>query len=77
MQLELLTPDKVLFQGEVTSVSLPGTLGRFQILNNHAALVSSLTKGEVVVELADKSSETFEIEGGILEILNNRAVVLA
>ncbi len=77
MQLEVLTPDSILFQGEVTSVSLPGVKGRFQILNNHAALVSSLSKGELIIETKDNQIEKFEINGGILEILNNKAVVLA
>ena len=60
MQLEVLTPDSILFQGEVTSVSLPGVKGRFQILNNHAALVSSLSKGELIIETKDNQIEKFE-----------------
>ncbi len=76
MQLEILTPDKVVFSGEVSSVSLPGTKGRFQVLENHAALVSSLQQGQVKVRSATGESQ-FEINGGVVEVLNNKVVVLA
>lgn len=77
MQVELITPDEVLFKDEAVSVSLPGVNGRFQLLNLHAALVSTLKEGEVRIETKDKESKTFQITGGILEILNNKAIILA
>jgi F-type H+-transporting ATPase subunit epsilon len=77
MQVELLTPDAVLYNDEAISVSLPGIDGRFQLLNLHAAMVSTLAKGEVVIETKDNQKKTFEITGGILEILNNKAIILA
>ena len=77
MQVELLKPDAILFNAEAISVSLPGVDGRFQILNNHAAMISTLTKGEVVIETADNKKEQFQIEGGLLEIVNNKAIILA
>jgi len=76
MQLEILTPDKKIFSGEVTSVSLPGTEGRFQILNNHAPLISTLQKGEVKIKSAE-GEKTFEVKGGVIEVLKNMVVVLA
>ncbi|MEI6507135.1 MAG: ATP synthase F1 subunit epsilon [Bacteroidota bacterium] len=76
MQLDILTPDKTVFSGEVEEVTLPGTKGQFQVLKNHAALVSSLNKGKIKINTA--SGETFfEINGGVVEVLNNKIVVLA
>jgi F-type H+-transporting ATPase subunit epsilon len=76
MTLEILTPEKRLYSGDVYGVQLPGTDGLFEILNNHAPLVSALTKGNIKI-LKDKSSfETFVIKGGFVEVLNNKATVL-
>jgi F-type H+-transporting ATPase subunit epsilon len=77
MQLDIITSDKTLFSGDVNIVTLPGTDGTFQVLKNHAALVSSLTKGQVIVKSTENGEESFEITGGICEVLNNKVVVLA
>ncbi len=77
MQLDILTPDKTLYSGDVTSVILPGSKGQFQILKNHAAIVSSLDKGTIKVQTADGKNEMFEVSGGVVEVLNNKIVVLA
>jgi len=76
MQLDILTPDKSLFSGEVDSVTVPGSKGRFQILNNHAALVSSLDKGKVKIKTG-KEEQSFEINGGVVEVLKNKVIILA
>lgn len=77
MQLDIITADKTLFSGEIEMVTLPGTDGTFQILKGHAALVSSLIKGQVVVKGTESGNQSFDITGGIVEILNNKVVVLA
>lgn len=77
MQLDIITADKTLFSGEIEMVTLPGTEGTFQILKGHAALVSSLIKGQVVVKGTENGNQSFDITGGIVEILNNKVVVLA
>lgn len=78
MQLEILTPERVLFTGEVTSVQLPGSGGLFEILNNHAPIVSSLIPGTIKVKTADGKTETVEITGGgVVEMMGNKIVVLA
>ncbi len=77
MNLEILTPDKKIFQGKVTSVTLPGTLGFFQILTDHAPIVSTLQDGEVVVNTGKGEGERFFIKGGVVEALHNKIVVLA
>jgi len=76
MQLDIITADKSLFSGEVNCVTLPGNKGRFQVLKNHADLISSLAKGVVKVEHKE-GSEIFEINGGIVEITKNKVTVLA
>jgi F-type H+-transporting ATPase subunit epsilon len=76
MVVEVITPDKVLFSGEANAVKLPGSSGAFEVLANHAPLISSLEKGKVVVK-TNSGDETFEVTGGIVEVLNNKVVVLA
>ncbi|MCZ2481937.1 F0F1 ATP synthase subunit epsilon [Aquirufa nivalisilvae] len=72
MFVEIITPDRKVFSSEASVVTLPGVNGSFQILNDHAALVSTLKKGLLT---ADK--ESFEIEGGVVEVLNNKVLILA
>ncbi len=76
MNLEIITPEETLYSGEVISVKFPGTAGGFETLNNHAALISSLDEGTLFVK-TDTGVLEFEINGGIVEILNNKMIVLA
>ena len=76
MILEILTPEKKIYSGEVYGVQLPGIEGLFEILNKHAPLVSALSKGKLKI-LKDKSHfEYYTIQGGFVEMLNNKATVL-
>ncbi|MCG9879166.1 MAG: ATP synthase F1 subunit epsilon [Bacteroidia bacterium] len=76
MHLDIITADKNLYTGEIEAVTLPGTAGKFQVLKGHAALISSLEKGKIVVK--DKGGkQEFEVNGGIVEVLNNKVAVLA
>jgi F-type H+-transporting ATPase subunit epsilon len=76
MTLEILTPDKKVFEGEVTAVTVPGTMGSFQILRDHAPIISTLEDGPVIIK--NKTDEqTFIIKGGVVEVLKNKIVVLA
>lgn len=77
MLLEIITPEKKVFQGEVNSVQLPGTNGKFEVLNNHAPIISTLTKGDVRVIDSNNKTELFEINGGVIEMQNNKIIVLA
>ncbi len=76
MFLEIITPDKKIFSGEVTSVAVPGSAGSFQVLNNHAPIISTLVKGIVKVKTGNEELE-FPIKSGVLEMLQNKVVVLA
>ena len=77
MTLEIITPEKELFKGEVTSVKLPGTAGEFEVLNRHAPIISTLKSGSIRVIKADNSTEKFSVNGGVIEMLNNKIIVLA
>jgi F-type H+-transporting ATPase subunit epsilon len=76
MTLEILTPEKKIFSGDVYGVQLPGIDGMFEVLEKHAPLVSALKAGNLKI-LKDKTSNThYTIQGGFVEVLNNRATVL-
>ena len=76
MTLEILTPEKKIFSGEVYGVQLPGIAGSFEVLEKHAPLVSALKAGNLKI-LKDKSSTTnYSIQGGFVEVINNKATVL-
>jgi F-type H+-transporting ATPase subunit epsilon len=77
MFLEIITPDKKLFEGEVSLVQLPGLDGSFEILNNHAPIVSALAKGKVKISDKDKNTQYFEINGGVVEMARNKIIILA
>ena len=77
MNLEILTPEKKLFSGEVYGVQMPGISGSFEVLEKHAPLVSALKAGRIKV-LKDKQNHFsfFDISGGFVEVLNNKVTVL-
>ena len=77
MTLEILTPERKLFSGEVYGVQIPGLSGSFEVLDKHAPLVSALKAGRVKV-LRDKQNNTasYYIQGGFVEVLNNKVTVL-
>jgi len=76
MTLEILTPDKKIFEGEVTAVTVPGTLGSFQILRDHAPIISTLEDGPVIIK-SNANEEIINIKGGVVEVLKNKIIVLA
>lgn len=70
MTLKIISAEQIEFEGEVDQVTLPGALGSFQILNNHAALISSLVPGTMSYVVGD-TTEQREIKGGIADVKNN------
>jgi F-type H+-transporting ATPase subunit epsilon len=76
MLLEIYTPDQKVFEGQVDSATFPGSKGSFQVLNNHAPLISTLEKGTVVYK-TNNNQEQVKIGGGVVEVLNNKVVLLA
>lgn len=77
MKLEILTPDERIFDGKVTSISVPGTKGAFTILHNHAPIISTLTKGQIKIVPEGSKAETISIEGGVIEVKKNTIIILA
>ena len=76
MQLEILTPEKKVFEGDVTIATFPGVDGSFQVMDNHAPLISLLGAGVVVYKSKD-ISESVAITGGVVEVLKNKVILLA
>ncbi len=77
MYIEVITPEKRLYAGEVKLVRLPGTLGSFEILKNHAPIISTLEKGKIRIKDRHNEIILIDIDGGLVESKNNRVIVLA
>ena len=76
MNIVVLTPEKEVYQGEAKAVNVPGVSGQFEILNNHAPLVSSLKTGKVKLTLSDGGIKNFSITRGFVEVLKNEVSLL-
>ncbi len=76
MNLVILTPDKELFSGKVTSVNVPAIGGRFEVLHGHAPIVAALGTGEVRYQLAKGEKRAIKIEQGFIEVLRNEVSLL-
>jgi len=91
MILDILTPEALVFHGTVDAVKMPGIEGEFQVLNGHAAIISALKAGTVIIDVTQATPETtekltkttepnkfsFEIKGGVAEMLGDKIVLLA
>ena len=71
LKLKIVSPERIEFEGDVESVLVPGTMGQFQILTNHAPIISSLDKGTVRYELTGGEMKQFDIIGGFVEVQKN------
>jgi len=77
LHVSILTPTKPLFEGEAVSVKVPGALGSFQVLKDHAPLVSTLDTGIIeLVVVGSSVPQTFSVKGGVVEVLNNKVSIL-
>lgn len=76
MHLEIITPEKKVFEGEVHIATFPGSDGSFQVLNDHAPLVSLLKEGEVIYKSKEATNQ-IRITGGVVEVLKNKVILLA
>lgn len=77
MRIEIVTPDKKIFEGEIKSVRVPGKKGSFQVLKDHAPIVSTLDGGSVIIVSPDGKETVYEIEGGVIEVKANKIILLA
>ncbi|MCX7986092.1 MAG: ATP synthase F1 subunit epsilon [Bacteroidales bacterium] len=76
MHLEIISPGKKIFSGKVKSVLVPGKKGAFEILNNHAPIISTLSSGKVKVVSHDDEKTFIDIAGGVVEVVNNNITIL-
>lgn len=77
MKLEIITPSNTLFSGDVSLVQLPGIDGLFEILKSHAPLVSALREGKVKIVDEAQNEQFFDIRGGVVEVSNDKILLLA
>lgn len=75
MTLSVISSYSVLFSGEADSVTLPGVMGSFTVLKNHAPLISVLVPGNVVYKLAGGEEKNIEIKGGLVDVADNKISV--
>ena len=76
MYLEIVTPERKVFEGDVNLVQLPGSKGSFTILKNHAPIISTLDKGTIRVVDVFGKTHLFKVSGGVIENLENKIIVL-
>ncbi len=77
MKIEIITPDKKIFEGEIMSVRVPGKKGSFQVLKDHAPIISTLENGSVRMVDLNNNEIIYEIGGGVIEVKANKIIVLA
>ena len=77
MNLQIITPDTSIYEGKVKLVQVPGSKGSFQVLKNHAPIISTLEQGEVKIIDDKDHTKLFSIGGGVIEVKNNEIIILA
>jgi F-type H+-transporting ATPase subunit epsilon len=77
MRIEIITPDKKIYEGDVKSVRVPGKKGSFQVLKDHAPIISTLDAGSVIMVDHEGNEKIIEITGGVIEVKANRIILLA
>lgn len=77
MKIEIITPDKKVFEGKIKSVRVPGKKGSFQVLQNHAPIISTLENGPVILHDYEEKETILEIQGGVIEVKANKIILLA
>ena len=77
MKVEIITPDENLYSGEASSIVAPGVDGSLGILENHAPIITTLAKGQVKLTETDGKDLSFDVNGGVLEVNNNKVIILA
>lgn len=77
MKIEIITPDKKIFEGEIKSVRVPGKKGSFQVLKDHAPIISTLENGTVRMVDQENNEITYDIGGGVIEVKANKIILLA
>jgi F-type H+-transporting ATPase subunit epsilon len=77
MKIEIITPDKKVYEGDIKSVRVPGKKGSFQVLKDHAPIISTLEQGRVIMVEMEGEEKIFEISSGVIEVKANKIILLA
>ena len=77
MKIEIITPDKKVFEGDIKSIRVPGKKGSFQVLKDHAPIISTLDNGTVIMVDQDDNERRYQIDGGVIEVKMNKIILLA
>jgi F-type H+-transporting ATPase subunit epsilon len=77
MKIEIITPEQKIFEGDIKSVRVPGKKGSFQVLKNHAPIVSTLDSGSIIMADMEGKESIYEISGGVIEVKANKIILLA
>jgi len=77
MKIEIITPDKKIFDGDIKSIRVPGKKGSFQVLKDHAPIISTLENGPVIIVDQTGTETRYEINGGVIEVKQNKIILLA
>ncbi len=77
MKIEIITPDRKVFEGDIKSIRVPGKKGSFQVLKDHAPIISTLDNGTVIMVDQEDREKRFEINGGVIEVKMNKIILLA
>lgn len=76
MKIEIVTPDKKVFEGDIKSIRVPGRKGSFQVLKDHAPIISTLEQGPVIIVDQQGTETRYEISGGVIEVKMNQIILL-
>jgi len=77
MKLEIITPDQKVYSGNIKLVKVPGSKGSFEVLKNHAPIISTLNNGEIKIIDMQNKTVFYEIGGGVIEVKQNNIIILA
>jgi F-type H+-transporting ATPase subunit epsilon len=77
MKIEIITPERKIYEGDIKSVRVPGRKGSFQVLIDHAPIISTLDSGQVIMVDQNGSEKTLQISGGVIEVKANKIILLA
>jgi F-type H+-transporting ATPase subunit epsilon len=77
MKIEIITPDKKVYEGDIKSIRVPGKKGSFQVLKDHAPIISTLDNGTVIMIDQNDDEKRYQIDGGVIEVKVNKIILLA
>jgi F-type H+-transporting ATPase subunit epsilon len=77
MKIEIITPDRKVYEGDIKSIRVPGKKGSFQVLKDHAPIISTLDSGTVIMVDQEDNEKRYEIDGGVIEVKMNKIILLA